>query len=103
MPIIYEWTRETVDPETGDILDTAFADDPRDVWPTGANDRLALVRTTGDDVRGITDRMWAYADAARMLPAEFTYCGAEPGEADPPNGVRVPQRFHRQIARAAAG
>ena len=92
MKTVYEWCAERLDGE--DIVDHRHADRLRDLWPVDDDERLCLVRDTGDDINGLSDRMWAYADN-RMLPSHFTYCG----EGMHPNGFKVPQRFHREIAR----
>ena len=97
--VTYEWDIETVDPETGDILDHNFNDDPSALLlgfvtqdPTM---RLALVRHVNDKIDGETSRLGAYMDDAWNLPRTFEY-----GEGMD-SGVTVPKRFHRMIARAA--
>lgn len=93
----YEWDVETSD-EYGDILEHDFRDMLRDLpWLLDKNQVHVLVRTTEDG-----DRSWAYVDTqSRMLPAEFSVPDAEGVYQE--TGVRVPQRFHREIARVACG
>jgi hypothetical protein len=96
MGVFYEWDLETWD-ET-DCLDHLHADRLRDL-PTPANDKdkLVLVRDVGDQTQGLTDRLWAYVDnESRMLPKYFSDSGNEL------TNVKVPQRFHREIAREMA-
>lgn len=100
----YEWDMEELDPS--DPLDAT--DDEREIidhnhaeklsalgFPTDRNRRLVLVRDERDECdQG--DRLWAYVDESRMLPRNFS--NSEGKE----TMVAVPQRFHREIARAAA-
>jgi hypothetical protein len=98
----YQWDLETFDPESGDILDHHHAESLSALpWPSTPGERLVLVRDVGNDLDGLQCRSWAYVDESRMLPAEFTI----PDETGTERsiGVRVPQRFHREIARAACG
>lgn len=102
MSVNYEWDIETIDPETDDIFDHNFNDDLSALLPhfvtQNATMRLVLVRHVGNDVEGETDRSWAYVNDNWFLPTEFTTPGSDGQEH--PTGIRVPQRFHRLIARA---
>lgn len=87
--IIYEWTLEELDPD-GDIIDSDFSDtltfddyDP-DIHALG------LVRNTGNDRDGVTDRLWAYVKNGE-LPVYF----ADSMGVD--SSLRVPQRFHDEL------
>lgn len=96
--VFYEWDIESVEVINGEevVLDHQHADDLRDL-PTPANDcdRLVLVRDTDGT------RMWAYVDnKSRMLPKYFSIPQAD-GKYYETN-VKVPQRFHREIAREMA-
>lgn len=99
----YEWDVErvqdisTAEVEAGEVIHHDFADSYADALRRaakpafGQRNDIVLVR---DDDKG---RCWAYMfDGA--LPAEFT----EPDETGAylPNGVKVPQRFRAEIARA---
>lgn len=97
MPVFYEWDFETFDPESGDVLDHHHAEKLADLpWPSAAGERLVLIRDVGNDDDGLTDRALAYVDESRMLPAMFTDAGGA-------EVAKVPQRFHREIARVACG
>lgn len=100
--VSYEWDLETFDPATGDILDHHHADKLIDLpWPSTPGERLVLIRNVGNNYDGIADRSWAYVDESRMLPAEFSIPDADGIERE--TGTKVPQRFHREIARNAIG
>lgn len=97
----YEWCIELY--EDADLVD----DEPEIVdlnfdeklsglrWLLEKNERLVLVRTTQ------YDKQWAYVDDSKMLPKYFSIPEAD-GKYHETN-VRVPQRFHREIARVACG
>ncbi len=102
MPLSYEWDLETYDgnaqaPES-EVLEHLHADALRELpWLLDRYQVHVLVRTTEDG-----DRSWAYVDTqSRMLPAEFSVPNSEGVYVT--TGVRVPQRFHREIARVACG
>lgn len=100
--VSYEWDLETYDGDAqakdSEVLDHTHADFLRDLaWLIEKNQVHVLVRTTEDG-----DRSWAYVDTkSRMLPAEFSAPDAS-GEYRS-TGVRVPQAYHREIARVACG
>ncbi len=98
MRVSYEWDLETWDEL--DCLDHHHAEKLRDL-PTPSNkfEKLVLVRDVGDQVNGLVDRMWAYVDESGMLPKYFSLPG--PSRYYETN-VKVPQRFHREIAREMA-
>lgn len=94
MTIYYEWDIETVDGE--DIVDHHHEDKLEDLhFPTLAHDeRLVLVRDDGT-------RLWAYVDESKMLPKYFSRPEADGNYHE--TNVKVPQRFHREIARVMRG
>lgn len=99
MAVTYEWDIETIDPKTEDILDHDFSDDLKSLLPRFVTQdptmRLVLVRNVGNNLEGLTDRLWAYMDNNWNLPKYFTDTLYESTE------ILVPTRFHRIIARAA--
>lgn len=84
MTISYEWDIETID-EYGDVLDHDHSD-KRPTRPLEANEKLCLVRDTGNDLDGLLDRQWAYVDARGNLPSHFSMSCQQ-------QGARVPKRF----------
>lgn len=94
MRVFYEWDVESVDTETGDVTDhnhfdsyaeaVEFADGEPD---DGEEYKVVLVR---DDDNG---RSWAYVEDGK-LPGHFedAYCR---------NVAKVPQKFVREVERAA--
>lgn len=98
MAVTYEWDIETWDPATEEILDHYHADKLEDLLPHFVRQdptmRLVLIRETGDQVDGITSRLWAYVGDNWSLPRTFEEAGEVETE------VAVPQRFHRMIAKA---
>jgi hypothetical protein len=116
MSLTYEWDIETVDMESGDILDhnhaaklSEFSEIEIDqavsqfVDELGQATRLVLVR----DSRGMVtrhgrtvehlDRTWAYVTEAGALPATF-----DSGDGGNPDGYKVPARFHAELKEAVA-
>jgi len=90
--IIFEWDIETVDPETGDILDHDHDERLAPLLERHAgetNIRLVLVRDRGNDVDGLLCRSWAYV-VDNALPAFFT----DAGDSDV---AQVPARFHTEL------
>lgn len=100
MAVMYEWDVEELDaPSTAEdpeILDhnhcDTFAQALVILSRLDAPGRIVLVRDVGNDVEGLTDRAWAYLKDGQ-LPETFTY------GADEDSGIRVPQRFHDEVAR----
>ncbi len=101
MTVQYEWDCETVangdstNFEDGEVIDHAHGASFKDVaaWSAanpcepGFRHMIALVR---DDDEG---RSWAYVEDGR-LPEFFT-------DADGADAARIPQRFVREVVRAA--
>lgn len=94
MKVAYEWDRETVD-QYGDIIDHSHSDTLEPIAEDGG--RLVLVRDEYTEADGVQDRLWAYVDDAGKLPEFFSRAGT--GEDDWVTSVRVPQRFHKELAR----
>ena len=94
--VFYEWDLESFDPETDDIIDHAHFDKCPGL-PTEPGVRLVLVRDEADGVVGDWDntadlvrRCWAYVEDGK-LPEVFD-----------DGFTKVPQRFHKELARALA-
>ena len=96
----YEWCREEYnfnasDPEA-EIVDLNFGDHLDEVgFPCTAMELTVLVRDSD------TGKLWAYVDESRMLPKFFSRPEAD-GKYHETN-VKVPQQFHREIAKYACG
>lgn len=96
MQTTYEWAVERVDLESGDILDTNHHDSLFSIpGPLAENERIVLVRDTGDQVQGLQRRLWAYpgivvrADGPGWaMPDYFEDAGLT-------TSVKVPRRFAR--------
>jgi hypothetical protein len=88
----YEWDVESIDPDTGDILDhdhrNTFADCFRSV--DEENTAIVLVKTHHDyDFPYKSFRSWSYFDKETMtLSEEFE------------NGDKVPKRFLAEVKKA---
>lgn len=97
MAIRYEWDCETIDPASMDVVSHLHGDLVNLPW-SEPHTRIVLVRDVGNDEDGLLERHWAYVDpGSKMLPSHFAdECGNE-------TLVRVPQKFHREIALAAQG
>jgi hypothetical protein len=96
----YEWCIESYDMDANDpeaeIVDHNFSDKLIDIGlPSTHFEKLVLVR---DSEQG---KQWAYSDESRMLPKYFSILEAD-GKYHETN-ILVPQRFHREIAKAACG
>lgn len=94
----YEWDKEEYDIAADDpkaeIIDHNFGEKLVDVgFPCVKTELLVLVR---DSEQG---KLWAYVDDSRMLPRYFSRPEAD-GKYHETN-VKVPQRFHREIAAYA--
>lgn len=102
MSVTYEWDLESWDGDPdkepdAEVLDHHHGDKLLDVpLPASKTEKLVLVRTTDDG-----SRLWAYVDESRMLPRHFSR--PEPDGKYYETDVKVPQRFHREIARVMAG
>lgn len=82
--VIYEWSVETVD-ENGDIIDSSFWDE-KPTEPLEQNQKLCLIRNEGNEIDGVTDRLWAYVENGK-LPEYFTDSN------DCIVSIKVPKRF----------
>ena len=59
--------------------------------------RIVLVRDSGNNLEGLTDRMWAYLRPDHTLPEFFEEPAADGTYRS--NGVRVPKRVHAEVSR----
>lgn len=92
--IEYEWDCETIDAETGDIVDHSHGATLAQVrqWARsnppadGTHYAIVLVRDY------YNDRSWAYLDAQDRLPPHFT-------DAAGCSVAKVPARFHKETNR----
>ena len=106
MTVTYEWIVEFIDSD-GEIIDVHHHDNyvaavaTKAAEPTSDFDRahIGLVRDVGNDIEGLTDRAWAYIGDDGQLP-EYFNCG-ETDDGPALSGHKVPQRFHREIAKGA--
>lgn len=100
MAVTYEWTVEVLeDPsdQDSDILETQPFDHLEDALKFMRYEpeaRLVLVRNVGNDLDGLTDRLWAYVEDGK-LPEYFEDGGAE-------TTVRVPGKCIRELAFCTA-
>lgn len=89
--ISYEWVFEEYD-NNGDIIDPLFSDKLIDAQREAEGCftheyEIALVRNEGTEEDGLQVREYAYITAEGELPEEFD------------DGYKVPQRFHKELAR----
>ncbi len=85
--VIYEWICEQLDAD-GDVVDVNhFTTREEAQQHQEEGDNIGLTRDTGDEDRGLTDRLWAYVQADGTLPLYFS---DSLGEA---TGIAVPKRF----------
>lgn len=94
----YEWDKETYDIKATDpeaeVLDHDFSEKLINVgFPVCDKELTVLVR---DNKVG---KLWAYVDESRMLPKYFSRPEADGRYHE--TDVKVPQRFHREIAAYA--
>lgn len=88
MKVQYEWDRETVDSH-GDIVDHNHSEKlAHIIEDKGA---LVLVRDEYTEENGVEHREWAYVEGGK-LPENFE-------DAFGKKGSRVPQRYHKELAR----
>lgn len=108
MTTTYEWDIEEFDydpaaedPQAGDIIEHSFAEhlaefsaDDLKAALQCAGKRLVLVRNVGNDLDGITDRLWAYVVDGK-LPEFFNAAG-------PLTSIAVPKRYIAELASVSA-
>lgn len=87
--IYYEWDYETMD-LFGDIEDHNFKDKLNDFQQYEVTKSLVLVRDSGNERDGITDRVWAYVKN-KKLPEYFT------DGANEKVNIKVPKKFHKEL------
>jgi hypothetical protein len=80
----YEWDMETVDPESGDILDHNHADKLVEFKEVAAGEALVLVRDVWEEDGELSDRSHWYPFEDDK-PVFF------------PSGVDVPKRFIKEL------
>ena len=85
----YEWTAEEWDRE--EHIDSDFANKLKDLYPIDRRVRIGLVKSIGNEIDGLVDREWAYADNGK-LPENFSL-------ADFSEGAKVPKRFLKEWER----
>lgn len=104
--VTYEWHIECGD-DAGDVHNVDFADSyvealrSQAMWAKDedyARVDIALVRTEGNDDDGINWRGYAYLDRCELEPVFSTFHD-ETGPAR--DGPDVPQRFFKEVAKAA--
>lgn len=86
--VTYEWSIEIMDGE--DIVDSNFAEKLKDL--DLSEGELVLVRRTGNEIDGETDRLWAYVKDGK-LPDTFSDSMGTPIAYD------VPKRFVKELER----
>lgn len=87
--VSYEWSVETLCEDMEDIIDSWFSD-VFPVEPLEQNQRICLVRNEGNEMKGITDRYWAYLINGK-LPEYF-----EDGQSLQTN-IKVPVKYHNEL------
>jgi hypothetical protein len=98
MAIFYEWIVEFLEDgsEDSDIYDTSAMDTYAEAhlaattWETTPFVRIGLTRNEGNDIEGLTDRMWAYIKEGKL--DEWFNQGT-----DFPTGVSVPKRYMKEL------
>ncbi len=85
-----EWDYETIDAESGDILNHNHADKLTDFTHEDKTDSLVLIRDSGNEAQGLQDRLWAYV-VGHKLPEFFT------DSLGNPTSYKVPARFHKEL------
>ncbi len=96
----YEWDVEVLD-EYGDIVDHHFQESFRDcVMENNGKDcyfEIVLVRTTGNQEDGVTDRTWAYVNENGELPEYSSTPDINGKYINKCN--KIPKKFHQEIAK----
>ena len=100
--VSYEWVVEELD-EDGDIVEPVHFDSFAEAAAYGATlarADIGLVRNEGDELEGLTDRLWSYA---RRVDGKWTLAETfNAGGDEFPTETRVPARFLREVGRAAS-
>jgi hypothetical protein len=86
----YEWDYETIDLNSGDIIDHNHANKLTDFRAEDKTDTLVLIRDSGDQIHGLQERTWAYV-INNKLPEYFSDSTGIPLH-------KVPARFHKELA-----
>lgn len=90
MQTLYEWDYETVDVH-GDVQDHNHADKLSMFTDSDKTDSLVLIRNSGNEAEGLTERYWAYVKNGK-LPEYFQ-------DSNENNICKVPARFHAELAK----
>jgi len=88
MSVKYEWTIEEL--EDGEVIDSDFRDKLSDFKYFPADMDLGLVRNEGNDIDGVTDRVWAYVKDGK-LPEYFQDAYLQN------TSHKIPVRFHKEL------
>lgn len=95
LEVIYEWCVEELD-DYGDIAENHYLNELNEVNPLldylraqgkDANHNLVLVRSVGNDAKGMVDRKWAYVEN-NALPNKFT-----------DSDYKVPERYQDELKK----
>lgn len=86
----YEWCYETID-ENKDIIENDHEDRLKDFQDNRKTKQLCLVRSEGNKLDGLQDRVWAYVKDGK-LPERFS---DESGHELP--AMKVPKKFHKEF------
>lgn len=90
MSVKYEWTIEEL--EDGEVIDSDFRDKLLEFnfnhFTTGID--LGLVRNEGNDIDGLTNRLWAYVKDGK-LPDYFQDAYLQT------TSIKIPARFHKEL------
>lgn len=89
MKIVYEWDRETVDPDSGDILEHHHR--PNLAPLVGEPGALVLIRDVLNGGGYTEHRSWAYVLENNRLPDHFS-------DAHGRVCASVPPRFHKELS-----
>lgn len=89
----YEWDSEQYEPKRKNpqIVDHLFQDKLADLAAPTKDEKLVLVRHTGNDLEGELSREWAYVDHTTWeLPDSFKDSGDS-------EGAKVPVKFQAEL------
>lgn len=94
MTTLYEWDLETVDGQGDDaeILEHDHFDKLSLIPYRQPNQRLVLVRDTGNDAEGLTDRLWFYFDGSNESSFFTDSTGSE-------TQIAVPKKYMAEFEK----
>lgn len=96
MKTVYEWDVETVDPDSGDVLDHDHADTLRQLVHWKKSDEpfdLVLVRDTWEEDGELVSRAHWYPGRDKMIAGQWLFS----------NGYSVPKRFIEEYQKTWIG